>query len=85
MISALCAHRLMQQGCEGYLAYLLNPEVSAGSMQSVPVVSEFSDVFPEELPGLPPTRAVDFPIDLVPGAAPISVHLTVWQPQSWQS
>ena len=72
MISALCAHRLMQQGCEGYLAYLLNPEASAGSMQSVPVVSEFSDVFPEELPGLPPLREVDFPIDLVPGAAPIS-------------
>jgi hypothetical protein len=72
MISALCAHRLMQQGCEGYLAYLLNPEASASSMQSVPVVSEFSDVFPEELPGLPPLREVDFPIDLVPGAAPIS-------------
>jgi hypothetical protein len=35
-------------------------------------VDEFPDVFPEELPGLPPIREVDFSIDLVPGAAPIS-------------
>ena len=36
------------------------------------VVSEFVDVFPDELPGLPPHREVEFGIDLVPGATPIS-------------
>ncbi|KAJ6810578.1 uncharacterized protein M6B38_103615 [Iris pallida] len=36
------------------------------------VVEEFKDVFPEELPGLPPDRAVEFSIDLIPGAAPIA-------------
>ncbi|KAJ6797354.1 uncharacterized protein M6B38_216750 [Iris pallida] len=36
------------------------------------VVEEFRDVFPEELPGLPPDRAVEFSIDLIPGAAPIA-------------
>ncbi|KAJ6798227.1 uncharacterized protein M6B38_214075 [Iris pallida] len=41
--------------------------------QSFPrVVEEFKDVFPEELPGLPPDRAVEFSIDLIPGAAPIA-------------
>ena len=38
----------------------------------IPVVCEFSDVFPEELPGLPPDREVEFKIELVPGTAPIS-------------
>jgi hypothetical protein len=38
----------------------------------VPVVCEYLDVFPEELPGLPPDRDVEFMIDLVPGTAPIA-------------
>nr|GFC14192.1 putative reverse transcriptase domain-containing protein [Tanacetum cinerariifolium] len=39
----------------------------------VPVICKFPDVFPEELPGLPPPRQVEFKIKLVPGAAPV-VH-----------
>ncbi|WVZ85241.1 hypothetical protein U9M48_032188 [Paspalum notatum var. saurae] len=41
-------------------------------IRKIPVVSNFSDVFPEELPGLPPDRNVEFAIELVPGTAPIS-------------
>ncbi|GKG28217.1 hypothetical protein Tco_0406544, partial [Tanacetum coccineum] len=37
-----------------------------------PIVSEFQDVFPEELPGIPPIREVEFNIELIPGAEPIS-------------
>jgi hypothetical protein len=40
--------------------------------QAINVVSEFSDVFPEELPGMPPERKVEFSIELIPGTAPIS-------------
>jgi hypothetical protein len=36
------------------------------------VVKDFPDVFPEELPGMPPDRKVEFVIDLLPGTAPIS-------------
>jgi len=36
------------------------------------VVSEYPDVFPEELPGMPPDRDVEFVIELQPGTAPIS-------------
>jgi len=40
---------------------------------AIPVVREFEDVFPEEVPGLPPRREVEFSIDLVPGAGPVSI------------
>ncbi|GJR93826.1 putative reverse transcriptase domain-containing protein [Tanacetum coccineum] len=41
-------------------------------LEDIPVVKEFPDVFPEDLPGLPPVRQVEFQIDLIPGAAPIA-------------
>ena len=37
------------------------------------MVREFPNVFPEELPGLPPHREIDFEIGTIPGAAPISI------------
>jgi hypothetical protein len=39
------------------------------------VVRDFSDVFPEELPGIPPYREIEFIIDLLPETAPISKRL----------
>ena len=42
------------------------------SIEEVPIVCEFPNVFPEELPGVPLERQVEFRIDLVPGAAPIA-------------
>src|SRR3954464_7986760 len=41
-------------------------------LEDIPVVRDFPDVFPEELPGMPPDRAVEFIVDLKPGTAPIS-------------
>ncbi|GKC11348.1 putative reverse transcriptase domain-containing protein [Tanacetum coccineum] len=41
-------------------------------IEDVPVIRNFPEVFPEELPGLPPPRQVEFRIDLVPGAAPVA-------------
>ena len=38
----------------------------------IPLVCEFPDVFPEDLPGLPPDREVEFTIELEPNTAPIS-------------
>ncbi|WVZ54721.1 hypothetical protein U9M48_005479 [Paspalum notatum var. saurae] len=51
------------------------PTVNATELdeiKKIPVVCDFPDVFPEELPGLPPDRDVEFRIDLVPGTAPVS-------------
>ncbi|GJY25620.1 putative reverse transcriptase domain-containing protein [Tanacetum coccineum] len=41
-------------------------------LEDVPTVRDFSEIFPEDLPGLPPTRQVEFQIDLVLGAAPVA-------------
>jgi hypothetical protein len=43
----------------------------ADPIESIKVVSEFPDVFPEDLPGMPPERKVEFAIELLPGTAPI--------------
>ena len=42
-------------------------------LEDVPVVRVFLDVFPDDLPGLPPELEIDFPIDLVPSTTPISL------------
>jgi hypothetical protein len=41
-------------------------------VKDIPVVRDFPDVFSDDLPGLPPDRAVEFAIELKPGTAPIS-------------
>ena len=50
----------------------LSCAIQATTLCDIPVVFEFPDVFPNELPGLPPDRDVEFKIELVPGTAPIS-------------
>ncbi|KAG8477207.1 hypothetical protein CXB51_030530 [Gossypium anomalum] len=73
VISVMVAQRYVKKGYDAYLAYVLDTKVSESKIQAVPVVCEFSDVFPEELPGLPPEREVEFSIDLIPGTTPISI------------
>ena len=63
----------MSKGCTGYLAYVVDVSKESLKVEDIPVVREFSDVFPEELPGLPPDREVEFSIELVPGTGPISL------------
>jgi hypothetical protein len=46
--------------------------LEAKSVEEVPVMSEYPDVFPEELLGMPPNRDVEFVIDLLPGIGPIA-------------
>ena len=41
-------------------------------LDALPVVREFKEVFPDEIPHLPPKREIEFSIDLVPGATPVS-------------
>jgi hypothetical protein len=45
--------------------------MEAKSIEDVPVVREYPDVFPEELPGMPPDRDIEFVIDLIPRTSPI--------------
>src|SRR6185437_7830830 len=47
-------------------------QVEDKKVEDIPVVCEYPDVFPDDLPGMPPDRAVEFAIELQPGMAPIS-------------
>ena len=74
--SATRARQYIQQRCMCYLAYIVDTwHGDKVSVADVPVVREFTDVFPEELPVVPPDRQVEFRVDLVPGAAPIAKAL----------
>ena len=73
LISALKANELLRNGCHGYLASVVDTtkEISVQPADLL-VVRDFLDVFPEDLPGMPPDREIDFNIELAPGTAPIS-------------
>jgi hypothetical protein len=55
--------------------------VSGPTLDQVPVVCEYPDVFPEELPGMPPDRDIEFIIELIPGIAPIAQRAYRMNPQ----
>jgi hypothetical protein len=46
--------------------------MKAKSIEDVPIVREYPDMFPEELPGMPPDRDIEFIIDLIPETTPIA-------------
>ncbi|KAB2607658.1 S ribonuclease [Pyrus ussuriensis x Pyrus communis] len=73
VISALRAKKLLSKGCHGYLAHVVLDEAVPSRIEDVRVVKHFPDVFPEDLPGLPPDREVEFTIELLPGTNPISL------------
>ena len=76
-LSLLEACHLVTSGCNAFLAYVTSSSIeevkeSSPSVYSVPIVCDFSDVFPEDLLGLPPPCEVEFSIDLCPDVVPHS-------------
>ena len=67
VISTVRAKRLLSKGCQEYLAYVVLNDIAPSSVEDVKLVTHIPDVFPEDLPGLPPDRKVEFTIDLLPG------------------
>ncbi|GJV19161.1 putative reverse transcriptase domain-containing protein [Tanacetum coccineum] len=76
IISCTKTQKYIEKGFPIFLAHVTTKEVEDKSekkrLEDVPIVQDFPEVFPEDLPGLPPTRQVEFQIDLVPGAAPVA-------------
>ncbi|KAG7633139.1 Retrotransposon gag domain [Arabidopsis suecica] len=72
IISCLKAERLINEGCMGFLAVLVGEEKQSPKLEDIPVVSDFTEVFPEDIPDLPPSRDVNFTIELIPGTSLIS-------------
>ena len=73
LISVIKANKMLRKACQGYLVYAIESANSEMQLAEVPVVNEFFDVFPEDLPGLPPDREIEFEIELAPGTEPISI------------
>ncbi|XP_069147079.1 uncharacterized protein [Solanum lycopersicum] len=73
IVSFLRAKKMISKGCLAFLAHLKDDTTQVPSIESVSVVREFLDVFPADLPGMPPDRDIDFCIDLEPGTRPISI------------
>nr|GEX50152.1 putative reverse transcriptase domain-containing protein [Tanacetum cinerariifolium] len=80
--------KYIQKGCQVYLAQVTSMKAEEKSeekrLEDVPIVQEFMEVFPEDLPGLPPARQVEFQIDLVSGAAPVARALYRLAPAKMQ-
>jgi hypothetical protein len=72
LILVVITQRLLRKGCMGYLAYILNSDDEGPQLKDIPMVKEFLDVFPEELPGVLPEREVEVSIDTLPGVPPIA-------------
>ncbi|KAH0765074.1 hypothetical protein KY285_000945 [Solanum tuberosum] len=72
-VSYLKAKKRMSKGYICHLVRVKNIDVEPPTLQSIPVVNEFPNVFPEDLPGFPPEREVEFGIDLIPDTQPISI------------
>nr|GFC12175.1 putative reverse transcriptase domain-containing protein [Tanacetum cinerariifolium] len=76
IISCTKTRKYLLKGYPVFLANITTKTIKDKSKEKqhedVPIVRDFSEVFPEDLPGLPPTRQVEFQIDLIPGAAPVA-------------
>ncbi|GKA57836.1 putative reverse transcriptase domain-containing protein [Tanacetum coccineum] len=75
VISSIRTQGYIDKGCQVLLVQMMKQEgteISKKQIEDVPVVRDFLEVFPEDFPGLPSTRQVEFHIELIPGAAPVT-------------
>ncbi|GJS83296.1 putative reverse transcriptase domain-containing protein [Tanacetum coccineum] len=72
LISCIKTERYISRGCQVFMIQVMEKKSDEKRLEDIPVVKEFSNVFPKDLPGLPPVRQVEFQIDLIPGAAPVA-------------
>ncbi|KAA3487476.1 DNA/RNA polymerases superfamily protein [Gossypium australe] len=77
VIFALVAEKLVRKRCDAYLAYGSTTASRNSSIGDIRTVKDFSDVFPEALPGLPLDREVEYGIELLPSTA--SVFITPYR------
>ena len=69
LIAAITSRKMLRKGCQGYLAWVRGTTAEKTSISSFPVACEF----PDELPGLPLQREIEFYIDVISDTAPISM------------
>ena len=74
-IYGIIAKKMLRRGCQGYLIVVRDTKVDKRVVENMPIMFEFPDVFPKELPGLPPERKIEFYIDVVSNIYSISLPL----------
>ncbi|GJR65033.1 hypothetical protein Tco_0011098 [Tanacetum coccineum] len=67
IISCIKASKYIERGHQLFVAHVTEKEPKEKCLEDVPVIRDFPEVFPDDLPGLPPPRQVEFKIELVPG------------------
>nr|GEU38064.1 putative reverse transcriptase domain-containing protein [Tanacetum cinerariifolium] len=72
LISCIKTKKYTSRGCQIFVAQVMEKKSDEKRLEDIPVVREFSKVFPKDLPGLPLVRQVEFQIDLILGAAPVA-------------
>ena len=72
VISTIQARRFIRKGYEAFLNLILDSKRGQVEVKKIPIVREFPDVIPEELPGIPLEREVDLSIEIVLGTTPVS-------------
>ncbi|GKA55788.1 putative reverse transcriptase domain-containing protein [Tanacetum coccineum] len=76
IVSCTKMKKYLLKGCPVFLAHVNTKKAEDKSkekrLEDVPIVQDFPEVFPEDFPGIPPTRQVEFKIDLIPGATPVA-------------
>ncbi|GJR55576.1 putative reverse transcriptase domain-containing protein [Tanacetum coccineum] len=76
IISCTKTQKYLLKGCSIFLAHVTMKKAEDKSkekrLEDVSIVQDFPEVFPEDLSGIPPTRQVEFQIDLIPGVAPVA-------------
>ena len=66
VINVMHAARLLRRGCHGFWCYLEDAKEKVTNISDISIVRDFPDVFPDEIPGVPPRRFVEFSIELEP-------------------
>ena len=72
IVSALKAADMLKRGCKGYLASVVDKKQGELVLGDIPIVREYPEIFPEELPGLPTSREIEFEIVVEANTTPIS-------------
>ncbi|XP_039054277.1 uncharacterized protein LOC120196563 [Hibiscus syriacus] len=73
VILVMSAQKLMLEGCQVYIANVINRRVTRSIIKDILTVREFPDMFLDDFPRLPPDREVEFQIEVMSGSAPISI------------
>ncbi|GJY38607.1 putative reverse transcriptase domain-containing protein [Tanacetum coccineum] len=72
LISCIKTKRYISQGCQVFVVQVMETKLDEKRLEDILVVREFPEVFPEDLPGLPHVRQVEFQINLIPGTTPVA-------------